>query len=131
MKSTLTTSPGMNKTHVQEFTDANYEREVLASPLPTLVDFTAAWCGPCRALKPTIAALAEDHAGRLKVGMSDVDVNQVFAARYGVRNMPTLLLFVDGQVVAQIVGAVPRAKIEAKLEKWLSTPTRSTAAIAP
>ena len=121
----------MNKTHVQEFTDANYEHEVLASPLPTLVDFTAAWCGPCRALKPTIAALAEDHAGRLKVGMSDVDVNQVFAARYGVRNMPTLLLFVEGQVVAQIVGAVPRAKIEAKLEKWLSTPTRSTAATAP
>lgn len=109
----------MPSAHVLTLTDRDFDASVLASPLPTLVDFTAAWCGPCRMIKPHVDAVAEHYAGRLRVGTCDVDENLEVATRYLVRSMPTLLLFKDGKVVGQIVGAVPRSKIEALVEKAL------------
>ena len=105
--------------HVLTLTDQDFETTVVQSPLPTLVDFTAAWCAPCRVLAPQVDAVAEQYAGRIRVGQCDVDLNQVTATRYMVRAMPTLLMFKDGKVVGQIVGAVPRSKIEALVEKAL------------
>jgi thioredoxin 1 len=96
-----------------EITDANFEKEVLQSPVPVLVDFTAAWCPPCRAIAPHVEAIAAAHEGRLRVGTCDVDAHGELSAKLDVRAMPTLMVFKNGQVVGQIVGAVPRAKIEA------------------
>jgi thioredoxin 1 len=100
-----------------EITDANFEKEVLQSPLPVLVDFTAAWCPPCRAIAPHVAAIAAALAGSLKVGSCDVDGNNELTAKLDIRAMPTLMVFKDGRVVGQIVGAVPRAKIEALIAR--------------
>jgi thioredoxin 1 len=102
-----------------EITDANFEAEALQSPLPVLVDFTAAWCAPCRTIAPHIAAIAAAHAGRLRVGTCDVDANPELVAKLDVRSMPTVLLFKDGRVVAQHVGAAPRAKLEALVTRAL------------
>ncbi|HVV50424.1 MAG TPA: thioredoxin domain-containing protein [Polyangia bacterium] len=96
-----------------EITDANFDKEVLQSPLPVLVDFTAAWCPPCRAIAPHVEAIAGARAGALKVGTCDVDGNNELTAKLDIRAMPTLMVFKDGKVVGQIVGAVPRARIEA------------------
>jgi len=96
-----------------EITDTNFQARALESPLPVLIDFTAAWCPPCRAIAPHVAAIARDYAGRLAVGTCDADSNAELVARLDVRAMPTLIVFKGGQVVGQIVGAVPRAKIEA------------------
>jgi thioredoxin 1 len=90
----------------------NFAAEV-TGPGVALVDFTAAWCAPCRTIAPHVEAIAEAYDGRLRVAKIDVDENPELAARYEVRSMPTLLLFRDGQVIGQIVGAVPRARIEA------------------
>jgi thioredoxin 1 len=95
-----------------EVDDASFEDTTLRSPIPVLVDFTAVWCAPCRVITPHLEAVAAKYAGRLKVAKCDADENPVLAARYGVRGLPTLLLFKDGQVVGQLVGAVPRARIE-------------------
>jgi thioredoxin 1 len=100
-----------------EITDANFEKEVLQSPLPVLIDFTAAWCPPCRAIAPHVAAIADAQAGTLKVGTCDVDANNGLTAKLDIRAMPTLMVFKDGRVVGQIVGAVPRAKIEALIAR--------------
>src|SRR6266576_5018026 len=94
-----------------EITDANFEAEVLKSTVPVLIDFWAAWCGPCRALAPTVDAIAEEYKGRVKVGKLDVDANGSTAARYNVRGIPTLLVIKDGQVKEQIVGAVDKSVI--------------------
>ncbi|HVZ87175.1 MAG TPA: thioredoxin family protein [Polyangia bacterium] len=99
--------------HVREITDANFEAEVLKSPVPVLVDFTAAWCPPCRALAPHVEAIAAAHAGSLRVGVCDSDGNAELVAKLDVRAMPTVIAFRDGRVVGQIVGAVPRAKLDA------------------
>jgi thioredoxin 1 len=96
-----------------EITDTNFDELALRAPLPVLIDFTAAWCAPCRAIAPHVAAIARAYNGRVTVGTCDVDENPQLVARLDVRSMPTLLLFKDGEVVGQIVGAVPRPKIEA------------------
>jgi thioredoxin 1 len=101
--------------NLMEISELNFASEVTASALPVLVDFTAAWCPPCRAIAPHVEAVAREHAGRLTVGTCDVDGNPRLASELGVRSMPTLLLFVGGRVVGQIVGAVPRGKIEAMI----------------
>ena len=100
-----------------EITDANFDKEVLQSELPVLIDFTAAWCPPCRAIAPHVAAIADAQAGSLKVGTCDVDGNNELTAKLDIRAMPTLMVFKAGKVVGQIVGAVPRAKIEALVAK--------------
>ena len=116
----------MNNPNVIEITDTNFD-EQLRSPLPLLIDFTAAWCAPCRVIKPHVEAIADAYAGRLRVGICDVDSNNILAARLDVRSMPTLLLWDDSKVLGQIVGAVPRAKIEALVARALpaaaATPT--------
>ena len=101
--------------NVHEFTDSNFDAEVLKSDKPTLVDFWAVWCGPCRAVAPVVEALAGQYEGKIKVGKLDVDHNQGVAARYGIRSIPTLLLFKGGQVVEQLTGFSPQTK--AKLEE--------------
>ncbi|MCB0307402.1 MAG: thioredoxin [Calditrichaeota bacterium] len=98
-----------------EFTDANFETEVLKSDLPVLVDFWAEWCGPCKMIAPTIEQLAGEYEGKLKVGKIDVDVHQQMAMKYNVRGIPTLLIFKDGKPVEQIVGAYPKPAIVQKL----------------
>jgi len=92
-------------------TDANFDQEVLNSGIPVLVDFWAAWCSPCKMMAPTVDAVADEFASSLKVGKVDVDNNLSTATRYGIRGIPTLLLFKDGRVVEQRVGAIPRAEV--------------------
>jgi thioredoxin 1 len=113
--------------HVIEITGPNFQDTVLGSPIPVLVDFTAVWCPPCRAIAPHVEALARAYAGRVRVGKCDVDGEQELTARLDVRGMPTLLMWRDGQVVGQIVGAVPRAKIEALIEAALAPVSRRQA----
>ena len=95
---------------VHEFTDGNFDAEVLGSNIPTLVDFWAVWCGPCRAIAPVVESLAGKYAGKVKIGKLDIDHNQRVAAKYMVKSIPTLLLFKGGQVVEQLVGSGPQTK---------------------
>ena len=98
---------------VADVTDTTFETEVLKSDTPVLVDFWAPWCGPCKMLAPTVDAIAADYAGKLRVVKVNTDVSRQAAMNYRIEGIPTLLLFKGGKVVGQIVGAVPRAKIEA------------------
>ena len=91
-----------------EITDATFEETVLKSDKPVMVDFWAAWCGPCRMVGPVIEQISEEYAGKAIVGKVDVDANQEFAAKYGVRNIPTVLIFKNGEVVSRQVGVVPK-----------------------
>jgi thioredoxin 1 len=105
----------MASANVSVFTDGNFETEVIGSKQPTLVDFWAVWCGPCRQIAPVVEGIAEQYAGRIKVGKLDIDHNQRVAEQFGIKSIPTLLLFKDGQVVEQFVGLSPQTK--AKLEE--------------
>ena len=105
---------------MKEVTDATFENDVLKSPLPTLVDFWAEWCGPCRMIAPAVDAVAGDYAGKLKVLKLNIDKEASVAAKFGVMSIPTLILFKKGQVVEQIVGAMPKQKIEEKVTPHLA-----------
>jgi len=98
------------------FTDSTFDSDVLSSEVPVLVDFWAAWCGPCRMMEPTIEAIAADYAGKAKVGKLNVDENGGVAMRYNISGIPTLLLFKGGQVVEQRVGAVGKSDVQKMLD---------------
>mgnify|MGYP006137130891 FL=1 len=95
-----------------EFTDGNFDNEVINSEIPVLVDFSAVWCGPCKAIAPTVSALADDYAGRVKIGKMDIDQNPSTPVKYHVRAVPTLILFKGGKPVNQVMGAVNRRRLE-------------------
>ena len=104
---------------VMAFTDTNFDREVLQSELPVLVDFWATWCAPCKAIAPLVDAVAEEYAGKVKVGKVNVDENPATPGKYGVRGIPTLILFKGGVVIDQVVGAVPKSQLDALIAKAL------------
>jgi thioredoxin 1 len=103
-----------------EVTDASFENDVLKSDIPVLVDFWAVWCAPCRMIAPIVEELAAEKEGTLKVAKVDVDNNPEIAMKFGIRSIPTLMIFKDGQVVDQMIGAVAKAMIESKLDKVLA-----------
>jgi thioredoxin 1 len=103
--------------NTKTFTDASFDTEVLKSEVPVLVDFWAEWCGPCRVMGPTVDQVANDYAGKVKVGKLDVDSNQMTASRYGIRGIPTLLLFKGGEIVDQKVGAIGKNDFQRMLDK--------------
>ncbi|HET8539406.1 MAG TPA: thioredoxin [Anaeromyxobacter sp.] len=97
--------------------DATFDNEVLKSDVPVLVDFWAVWCGPCKAIAPAVEELARQYKGKVKVAKMDVDEHQQVPQQYGIRSIPTLLLFKGGRVVDTIVGAVPKGKLEDSIKK--------------
>ena len=109
----------MASEHLSTFRDDNFDSEVLKSDKPVLVDFWATWCAPCRAIAPSVEELAKTYDGKVKVGKLNIDEQQGVAQQYGIRSIPTLLVFKGGKVVGQIVGAVPKNRIEDALKKAL------------
>lgn len=109
----------MASEHVKVFTDQNFATEVLQSSVPTLVDFWAVWCGPCKQIAPTVDALADEYKGKLNVGKVDVDREQITAQQLRVTSIPALFLFKGGKVVWSFAGALPRSKIEAAIKPHL------------
>jgi thioredoxin 1 len=103
-----------------EVTDLNFKTEVLDSKTPVLVDFWAEWCGPCKMIAPVVEEIAKEYDGKLKVGKIDVDSNQQTPIQFGVRSIPTLLIFKNGKVVDQIVGAVPKRMLTERVTKHLN-----------
>jgi thioredoxin 1 len=107
----------MASNHIIKLTQDNFEKEVLKSITPVLVDFWAEWCGPCKMIAPILDELADEYAGKVSIGKVDIDDQQKLASEYGVRAIPTLLLFHDGQVAEQIVGLRSKRDLKASFEK--------------
>lgn len=105
--------------HMIEVTDSTFETVILKSELPALVDFWAAWCAPCKAIAPTVEEMAKLYDGKLKVAKMNVDDNPATPGKFGVRGIPTLILFKNGEVVDQLVGAVPKDQIKGLIEKGM------------
>ena len=105
--------------NLTQLSDANFEAEILKSTTPALVDFWAPWCGPCRVVGPVVEELAAQLTGQIKVAKMNVDENPITPGKYGIRGIPTLILFKGGEVLDQIVGAVPRGNIETLIKKAL------------
>jgi len=103
-----------------EMTDSNFQQEVISSDRPVLVDFWAEWCAPCKMIAPIVEELAHEYDGKLKVGKVDVDSNQQVSMQFGVRSIPTLLIFKSGKVVDQVIGAVPKRLLAEKIAKHLN-----------
>ena len=106
----------MASPNVLNLTEANFDQEVLSASTPVLVDFWATWCGPCKMIAPIIDEIADEADGKVKVAKVDVDDNQAISARYGIRAIPTLLLFKNGEVSEQMVGAVSKHDLLAKIQ---------------
>ena len=116
--------------HTLQFTDSAFDQEVLKSEVPVLVDFWAPWCGPCKAMTPTIDVLAVEFAGKIKIGKMNTDDNPATPARYQVRGIPTLLLFKGGKVVEQRVGSMPKGEVLKMLEPHVVNGAAAPAAAA-
>ena len=105
--------------NMEDVSDATFESVVLGSDTPVLIDFWATWCAPCKAIAPTLEELAKDYDGKIKVVKMNVDDNPSTPGKYGVRGIPTLILFKGGEIVDQLVGAIPKAQIKELVEKGL------------
>jgi thioredoxin 1 len=103
-----------------EFTDSNFQEQVLDSGQVTVVDFWAQWCGPCRAIAPIIEELADEYAGSALIGKVDVDANQELAMQYSIRSIPTILILKDGEVVEKHVGAITKPALQSKIDKHMA-----------
>ena len=106
--------------NIATITDANFQSEIADNSGLSMVDFWATWCGPCRIIAPFMEQLADEYSGQVKVGKLDVDANQRTAAQFNVRSIPTVLFFRNGQVVDQVVGAVPKPMLERKIQELLA-----------
>jgi thioredoxin 1 len=104
---------------ILEVTDDTFEAEIVNSDIPAMVDFWAAWCGPCKMVAPVVEELAQDYDGKIKIAKMDVDQNRQTPAKFGIRNIPTLILFKGGEVAQTIIGAQPKSSIEEELKKLL------------
>ena len=104
---------------VVQLTDDSFETDVTKSPVPVLVDFWASWCAPCKAISPVVDSLADEYDGKVKIAKLNVDENPATPGKFGVRGIPTLILFKDGKVVDQVVGAVPKNQLEGLIKKAL------------
>lgn len=107
----------MEKEILYHFTDGQFNEEVLQSDLPVLVDFWAPWCGPCRSIAPIVEELAKEYSGKIKVGKMNVDENPQTPSAYGIRGIPTLILFKGGKVVNQMIGAGSKARLKSMIEE--------------